>query len=77
MDPILIIRLAGSIVGIIDVATKSLKALNELRLRLSEADLIFATHNAIRYFKRRTWPDCRMDKFESCGRPVLVLSAYH
>lgn len=33
MDPISIIRLAGSIVGIVDVVTKSLKALNELRLR--------------------------------------------
>lgn len=39
MDPISIIGLAGSIVSIVDVATKSLKALNELRLRWLEADL--------------------------------------
>ena len=39
MDPISIIGLAGSIVGIVDVVTKSLKALNELRLRWLEADL--------------------------------------
>lgn len=39
MDPISIIGLAGSIVSIVDVVTKSLKALNELRLRWLEADL--------------------------------------
>lgn len=39
MDPISIIGLASSIVSIIDVVTKSLKALNELRLRWLEANL--------------------------------------
>ena len=39
MDPISIIGLAGSIVSIVDVVTKSLKTLNELRLHRLEADL--------------------------------------
>ena len=39
MDPISIIRLAGSIFGIVNVVTKSLKALNKLRLHWLEADL--------------------------------------
>ena len=39
MDPISIIGLAGSIVSIVDVVTKSLKALNDLRLHWLEADL--------------------------------------
>ena len=68
MDPISIIGLAGSIVGIVDVVTKSLKALNELLVK-SRLDT-YATHNVTRYCKSRTYPDRKMDKFKSRGRPT-------
>lgn len=41
MDPVSIVGLAASIVNIIGMVTKFLKALNELRLRWAEADMTF------------------------------------
>ena len=39
MDPVSVVGLAGSVIGIIDVATKSISALRSLRQRWQTADL--------------------------------------